>query len=493
MIRTSNARYGSSSTRPRCDAIFFRRNAIARVRRELTWPPIGRQPSRLLLRRHTPRGRVLALLPASFGTTADHKAGRELTSSNISSLRVTSRVSLSPEAQLLLLTAAVSPNDAALRHALSVGINWEELCALARYEKAASVLLRQLGRVGADAGNSGYQELRQLATISVMQMLQLEQLLHQTIDILAQQEIEAVLLKGAGLAYTAYSSFADRPMGDLDVLVRPQHAGRAWSLLQTRGWTLPEAQFGSERFTGHQHLPRLSQESGTFRLEIHENLLPGEHPFRFSTDTFWARAQRVTANGRVFTVPHPMHQLWHVCVHFAWSHAMQWGSWRTLRDSAAIIRLGGFDWTEFVGLARETRAATCCFWTLRLTRRITGAPVPEGVLASLRPPYKEFIIERLERHFVSSLFPSEDRCPSVLLTRWLWEAGISPRWSKHGAARPWQVSERWIAGSDSAESEQAHGHVVARWFRKIGAGAAYLLRLSRLSLPVNSVNVRTSE
>jgi hypothetical protein len=28
-------------------------------------------------------------------------------------------------------------------------------------------LLRQLGRVGADAGNSGYQELRQLATISV--------------------------------------------------------------------------------------------------------------------------------------------------------------------------------------------------------------------------------------------------------------------------------------------------------------------------------------
>ena len=116
-----------------------------------------------------------------------------------------------------MLTAAASPNDAALRNVLSAGINWQRLCALAAHEKAASVLLRQLGRIGVDAGTSGYQDLRQLATISVMQMLQLEQLLHQTVDILAKQEIEVLLLKGAGLAYTAYSSFADRPMGDLDL------------------------------------------------------------------------------------------------------------------------------------------------------------------------------------------------------------------------------------------------------------------------------------
>jgi len=414
------------------------------------------------------------------------KAGRKLPRSTISSVRVTSRSSLSSEIQLLLLTAAASPNDAALRNVLSAGINWQRLCALAAHEKAASVLLRQLGRVGVDAGTSGYQDLRQLATISVMQMLQLEQLLHQTVDILAKQEIEVLLLKGAGLAYTAYSSFADRPMGDLDLLVRPQHANRAWSLLQTRGWKLPEAQGGVDRFTGHHHLPPLFHESGASRLEIHENLLPGEHPFVFSTVAFWERAKRVTANGQVFIVPNSMHQLWHVCVHFAWSHAMQWGSWRTLRDSAAIIRHGGFDWTEFASLARDTRAATCCFWTLRLTRSLAGADVPDHVLASLRPPYPEFIIERLERHFVSSLFPSEDRCPSVWVTRWLWEAGIAPRWSKHGAARPWQVTERWMAGSGPAESERAGGHTLAGWFRKIGAGAAYLLRVSRLSLPVNS-------
>jgi Uncharacterised nucleotidyltransferase len=403
-----------------------------------------------------------------------------------------SRVSLSPEAQLLLLTASVSPSDAALRQALSVGINWEELCALARYENATSVLLRQLGRVGADAGNSGYQELQQLATISVMQMLQLGQLLHQTLDILAQQQIEAVLLKGAGLAYTAYSSFADRPMGDIDVLVRPQHAERAWSLLQQRGWTPPPMAGDSARYAGHHHLPPLFRDSGRFRLEIHDELLPRDHPFRFSTDALWLRAHRVTVNGRVITVPNPMHQLWHVCVHFVWSHEMQWGSWRTLRDSAAIIQLGGFDWTEFVGFARATRATTCCYWTLRLTRRLTRAAVPDDVLASLRPPYPEFIIDRLERHFVSSLFPSEDRCPSVWLTRRLWEAGVSPRWSRHGAARPWKVSERWMAASAPPKSEQPGGRGVTGWFQHIRAGVNYLLRLSRFRLPINTGNVRTS-
>jgi hypothetical protein len=390
--------------------------------------------------------------------------------------------SLSPGARLVLLTAAVSPSDASLREALRSEIDWNELNALLRYERAASVLLRQLDRVG--AGNRGGQELRQLATMSVMQMLRLEHLLHRTIDIFAQHGIETMLLKGAGLAYTAYPSFADRPMGDLDLLVRPRHARRAWALLQTHGWLLPNG-VQTERFTGHHHLPPLFQESRTFRIEIHDALLPEEHPFRFSTESVWTSALKVTANDRQFTVPDPMHQLWHVCVHFVWSHGMTWGSWRTLRDCAALIERGRFDWSDFVSFAKETRAATCCFWTLRLARRFTGAAVPDHVLKSLRPPYPEYIVQRLERHIVSSLFPSEDRCPSVRLTQRLWEMAILPRWSGHGATRPWHVTERWNASAAPLASESSKRRAVMDSVRKIVAGGAYLLRLGRVSLPVN--------
>jgi len=390
---------------------------------------------------------------------------------------------LSPEAELVLLTTAVRPSDASLREALRSEIDWNELNALIRYERAASVLLRQLDRIG--SGNQGGQELRQLATMSVMQMLRLEQLLHQTIDIFTQHGIQTLLLKGAGLAYTAYPSFADRPMGDIDLLVRPGDARRAWSLLQKHGWSLAEG-VEAERFTGHHHLPPLFQEGRTFRLEIHDALLPEEHPFQFATESLWTRSLKVAVKGRQLTVPDPMHQLWHVCVHFAWSHGMTWGSWRTLRDCAALIERGRLDWAEFVRLAKESRAATCCFWTLRLARRFAGAPVPDHVLKSLRPPYSEYIVQRLERHFASSLFPSEKRCPSVRLTQRLWAMAILPGWSGHGAARHWHVTERWSATPAPAASESSKGRPLMDTVRKMIAGGAYLFRLGRVSLPVYS-------
>ena len=56
--------------------------------------------------------------------------------------------SLSSEAQLLLLTAGVRPSDTAMRSLLTAGIDWAKLCALAEHEKATSIVLRQLWRLG---------------------------------------------------------------------------------------------------------------------------------------------------------------------------------------------------------------------------------------------------------------------------------------------------------------------------------------------------------
>jgi hypothetical protein len=318
-----------------------------------------------------------------------------------------------------------------------------------------------------------------------MHMLHLEQLLWQAVGILADQQIETMLLKGAGLAYTAYESFADRPMSDVDLLVQPRDARRAWSLLQTRGWTSTVAQDDTEKLRGHHHLPRLAQEPGSFRLEIHDALLPAEHPFNFPVDAFWAAGLQVAVKGRAFTVPRPVHQLWHACVHFAWSHRMEWGSWRTFRDVAAIAHRGTIDWEEFVALARDSRAATCCFWTLRLARLLTGATIPDGVLGSLAPPYPKFVIRRLERYLIASLLASEDRCPSVRLGRKLWETAIAPGWSGHGTARPWDVTERWLTGSQRAVEERGGADSVSVRIRKTIAGAAYLVRVSRRSIPLD--------
>src|SRR5207245_9030632 len=98
---------------------------------------------------------------------------------------------------------------------------------------------------------------------------------------------------------------------------------QAWSLLQTLGWTWPSARWASQRYTAHQHLPPLLQDpGGASRLEIHGDLLPGGHPFRFAGATMWAQAKQVSLNGRDLTVAHHLHPLCRGGVHFGASSEM---------------------------------------------------------------------------------------------------------------------------------------------------------------------------
>jgi hypothetical protein len=72
---------------------------------------------------------------------------------------------------------------------------------------------------------------------------------------------------------------------------------------------------------------------------------------------------------------------------------------------------------------------------------LTGLEVPSFVLAALRPPLAEFVMARLERHYITQLFPTEPDCPSVAFDKLMWGAGVMPRWSGHGSSRPWDEAD----------------------------------------------------
>jgi hypothetical protein len=384
---------------------------------------------------------------------------------------------ITPAAELLLATAAMPPDEAAIRQLCAGGFDWQELCGLAEWEKAPAVVWQQVERLTATVSDPGRDLLHQLATFSAMRMLQLEQLLHQTLDALAERGIEAMLLKGAALAHTAYDSFADRPMGDLDLLLRSSDAEPAWSLLQARGWFWPQERWALPSYTGHQHLPPLLWQPGEFRLELHAQLLADDQPFRLTTEAVWHSAQRIQPDGRVVVVPSRLHQLWYVCVHFAWAHQLQWGAWRALRDCGAIVQNGEISWPELVQLARDSLAVSSCYWTLRLARRLARAAVPEHVLAALRPPRSDLILDRLERHYLANLLPSSNGCPSLWLGKRLWEAGMLPGWSGHGRSRPWHSGQRWVEGSP--ERDAARPASLWARVRRLPLWVGYLGRIGR--------------
>jgi hypothetical protein len=394
---------------------------------------------------------------------------------------------LSRETELLLATASSAPPRPAELHR---ELDWGRLALVAQQEGATSALWQWMRQASGGAVRPDVAEQWQKrAMVSAFQSLHLERVLHEALDVLASRRIDVMLLKGSALAYTAYGSFAERPMGDLDVLVRAGQARDAWLLLQERGWRWPDRESPLERYANHQHLPPLAGASGGEAvLEVHAALLPGGHPFRWPIEDLWAEAREVSVGGRRFLVPYPVHQLLHVCLHFAWSHEMRWGSWRMLRDVGALMRRGGISWDRFVELSRDAGAATCCYWTLRLARNLTGAGVPDEVLQALRPPRPEFVLKRLEAHYMRQLFPGDGACPSALLSGALWELGIAPRWSRHGRARPWHVSEQWTAALSTPVTKTGWWARVRERARHLARAVRYLARITmtRASPPASA-------
>lgn len=400
-------------------------------------------------------------------------------------LTVLTRAALSPEAQLLMAAAdAQSVDQAALLRLLAGDIDWSKVTTLAHQEGATTMLWQRVGRTAnGQLPRTVATQWQKLAMIGEFELRRLELILHEVLELVATRDIEAMLLKGSALAHTIYGSFPDRPMSDLDLLIRPERAQEAWSLLQSEGWTWPAASWPVERYTAHQHLPPLVQTRGAeVRLELHTALLPDGHPFDWPVDNIWRGVQRLAKRGRSVLVPHPLHQLLHVCTHFAWSHEMRWGSWRALRDVAAITQRTDVDWVPFVHLARDSRAMTCCYWSLRLARTLAGARVPENVLEALRPPRPAFVLDRLEFHYLGQLFSSERGCPSETLNRGLWELGIAPRWSRHGKSRPWHGSSRWM----TAPTRRS-----ARLLQRARHAAEALGYVSRLSFSHHSIRSLT--
>ncbi len=388
--------------------------------------------------------------------------------------------SLSAEAQLLLMAADGRSDATHASISLDDHFDWAKLLRLAQEEGSTALVWRWVRHTHAQHVPADVAiQWQRLAMVAEFQMLHLERLLDDVLDVFEAYGIESVLLKGSALAYTVYGSFAARPMGDLDLLVRPVQAQEAWSLLQANGWVWPSDRWPRAHYVAHQHLPPLVHSSGReLRAEIHSALFPIGHPFRWPVEDVWNQATRLRVQNRSVLVPQPFHQLLHLCIHFAWSHEMRWGSWRALRDVAAITRRENIGWTAFVETARTCRATTCCYWTLRLARDLSGALVPDDVLHALRPPRPESLLRRLECHYTLQLFALDNVCPSEGLNNALWQLGIAPRWCGHGGARPWQGAEHWTANGDQRSARAAWPRRIMNRVRHAAAILVYLGRVT---------------
>lgn len=387
---------------------------------------------------------------------------------------------LSTEARLLLLAAAPRSTDDELAALLATGtVDWPALLALADRERATGVLWRRLRGHSLPALPD---ELRaafeRVAMISEFTAGYLEQRLGESMAALNATGIDAVLLKGAALAVSAYGSFAERPMGDVDLAVAGGEAERAFATFQCVGWRWDAAAFPREKYRGHHHFPPLIDERGMdVRLELHTDLFVAGSPFALSVTQLFGDGREVRIGKGRAIIPSPEHLLLHTCIHYTWSHMMLFGAWRAFRDVIALSG-AGVDWDRFVGEAERQKASSACFWTLRLAERLAGATLPGEVMRRLERSVSPSMLSIGERHAAREMFPSSDGCPSQWLRRRLWELSIRPRASGHGGVRPWELDD--MAPENVNPDQREVGMVrAARHLPRLGAWARYARVLMR--------------
>jgi len=386
---------------------------------------------------------------------------------------------LAHESAVVALTAAGPTGESALRPLLEESLDWETVVTLANRERAVGPVARDLGRLG--TGTVPTPVLERLARMGLVTEFQLDSLhnrLGKLLALLARHDIEALLLKGAGLAYSAYSALDERPMGDIDLLVHPDVAERAWKLALDNGWMRRRDVAEERSYEDHQHLSPLEDADGMqIGLEIHIALFTQQAPFTLQTSQLWERARRITIAGVPALVPSPEDQLVHAALHFAWSHEMTFGTWRTLRDVKRIVGTNTLDWTEVVARAKAIRGGTCCYWTLRLARELAGVTVPDTVLDAVSPRLPEPVLRRLTCYFAQQALPTPGAAiSSVSLFRALWTLAIRPRSQGHGSSRPWLDTEEWVRGPDGA-MHNARRSGARRW---LSHGFGFLRSLAYL-------------
>jgi hypothetical protein len=269
---------------------------------------------------------------------------------------------LPAESAFIALTSSAPAGQRAMRLVADRPIDCGRLVHLAVRERAVAAVNEQLARtpvrgpLPAELAN-----LQRLAMVAEFQLSSLHDRLVKLLALYAAHDIDVLLLKGAGLAHSAYARPTERPMGDIDLLMRHNSAARAWELALANGWARRGDVPAERSYAEHQHLSPLEDSDGLqIGLELHTALFTHQAPFHVPPERLWEGARRLTIGGQPAYVPSPENQLLHAALHFAWSHEMTFGAFRTLRDVERILAAAPLDWPTLVRKAREARGATCC-------------------------------------------------------------------------------------------------------------------------------------
>ena len=241
--------------------------------------------------------------------------------------------------------------------------------------------------------------------------------LRELLEALAAAGVDALLLKGVGLAHAAYSAPHVRPRADTDLLIRRHMLVQAERVFAAEGWTRPTER-EVELSAAQRHYTRPGPAAALQHLDVHWRIA---NPQRFanvlSFDEMRGRAIGIPALGGHARTLGAADALLLACVHRVAHHGdeiqLLW-----LWDIHLLIqRLSPSDREQFLSLAEREAICAVCWRSIELSRHYFATLGASELAYELR--------ERAEaRNEPSAGFISDSRLVSVLRS----DLAVLPGW-----------------------------------------------------------------
>jgi hypothetical protein len=167
-------------------------------------------------------------------------------------------ITLSSECRIVFLAASGVRGDDELRRVLAEPVDWDRVMALVMLNKAAAALDGALTRIAAtNVPAAPREQLRRQRMVGDFHMLYLRGRLQETLVALHAGSVDVLLLKGAALGVSVYAAVTERPMADIDLLVRHSDRDAATAALLDVGWIADEDPSRVDFYREHHHMPLL--------------------------------------------------------------------------------------------------------------------------------------------------------------------------------------------------------------------------------------------
>ena len=220
---------------------------------------------------------------------------------------------------------------------------------------------------------------------------------------LADEGIPLVALKNGGIARGIYPCPGCVPMGDIDVLVEKRHFRRAHEILLTEGYhfefrsPLEEAELDAAEDGGGAEYWKILPGGEKLWFELQWRpvagrwIRPDQEP---PAEELMARS--IPIPGTVVRLLAPEDNLLQVALHTAKHTYVRAPGFRLHLDVERIVRAyPDLDWDVFVQRVKSLQVKTAVYFSLLIPHELFGTPIPDRVLAALRPPpWKERLIVR---------------------------------------------------------------------------------------------------